>query len=100
MADLVACLQWVKTNVAAFGGDPKRVLIFGQSGGGAKIATLMAMPAAKGLFHRAWTMSGQQITAQGPRGASNRAKAVADHLATRKGTLSTKEVGDRIRARL
>ena len=41
-------------------------MVFGQSGGGAKIATLMAMPAAKGLFHRAATMSGQQVTASGP----------------------------------
>ena len=49
-------------------------MVFGQSGGGAKIATLMAMPAAKGLFHRAATMSGQQVTAAGPRGATQRAR--------------------------
>ena len=59
--DLVLALKWVKENIAEFGGDPSRVLIFGQSGGGAKCAALMATPAAKGLFHRVMTMSGQQI---------------------------------------
>ncbi|HEX5285260.1 MAG TPA: carboxylesterase family protein [Bryocella sp.] len=63
MLDLVLALQWVKDNISAFGGDPTRVTIFGQSGGGAKCATLMAMPAAHGLFHRVMTMSGQQVTA-------------------------------------
>ncbi len=63
MLDLVLALQWVRDNIAAFGGDPTRVTIFGQSGGGAKCATLMAMPAAHGLFHRVMTMSGQQVTA-------------------------------------
>lgn len=61
MLDLVLALQWVRNNIAEFGGDPSRVLIFGQSGGGAKCATLMAMPAAHGLFHRVMTMSGQQV---------------------------------------
>ncbi len=61
--DLICALQWVQRNIAAFGGDPKNVTVFGQSGGGAKIATLMAMPAARGLFHKAITMSGQQVTA-------------------------------------
>ena len=63
MLDLVLALQWVRDNIAAFGGDAGNVTIFGQSGGGAKCATLMAMPAARGLFHRVMTMSGQQITA-------------------------------------
>jgi para-nitrobenzyl esterase len=61
MLDLVLALEWVRDNIAEFGGDPSRVLIFGQSGGGAKCATLMAIPAAKGLFHRVMTMSGQQV---------------------------------------
>ncbi|MGB9290716.1 MAG: carboxylesterase family protein, partial [Terracidiphilus sp.] len=61
MLDLVLALKWVGNNIAEFGGDPSRVLIFGQSGGGAKCATLMAMPAAHGLFHRVMTMSGQQV---------------------------------------
>ncbi|TWH15098.1 MULTISPECIES: carboxylesterase/lipase family protein [Pseudoxanthomonas] len=72
--DLVLALQWVRDNIARFGGDPGNVTVFGQSGGGAKIATLMAMPAARGLFHKAWTMSGQQVTAAGPRAATQRAQ--------------------------
>lgn len=73
--DLVKALKWVRDHADEFGGDAQRVMVFGQSGGGAKIATLMAMPAARGLFHRAATMSGQQITAQGPRSATLRARA-------------------------
>jgi para-nitrobenzyl esterase len=73
--DLLLALQWIRANIDNFGGDPSRVLVFGQSGGGAKIATLMGMPAAKGLFHRAITMSGQQVTASGPLNATARAKA-------------------------
>ncbi len=80
MLDLVAALEWVRDHAAEFGGDAKRVMVFGQSGGGAKIATLMAMPAARGLFHRAATMSGQQITAQGPRSATLRARACIEAL--------------------
>jgi para-nitrobenzyl esterase len=56
--DLVQSLEWVRDNIAAFGGDPGRVMIFGQSGGGAKVSTLLAMPSAKGLFHRAAIQSG------------------------------------------
>lgn len=78
--DLILALQWVRDNIAAFGGDPSRVMVFGQSGGGAKIATLMGMPAAKGLFHRAATMSGQQVTASGPLNATRRAQALLDRL--------------------
>lgn len=59
--DLVAALQWVKGNIAAFGGDPDRVTIFGQSGGGGKTTTLMAMPSAKGLFHRCIAQSGSAL---------------------------------------
>jgi para-nitrobenzyl esterase len=72
MLDIVLALKWVRDNIAAFGGDPGRVMLFGQSGGGAKIATLMAMPAAQGLFHAAATMSGQQVTASGPLHAAQR----------------------------
>ena len=74
--DLVLALQWVRDNIAEFGGDPTRVLIFGQSGGGAKCATLMSMPAAKGLFHRVLTMSGQQLSATTPEHATATAQAV------------------------
>ena len=73
--DLIVALQWVQRNIASFGGDPANITVFGQSGGGAKIATMMAMPAAKGLFHRAATMSGQQVTATGPLNATARARA-------------------------
>ena len=73
--DLVLALKWVRDNIAEFGGDPGCVTVFGQSGGGAKIATLMAMPVAQGLFHRALTMSGQQLTAAGPLHAQARAEA-------------------------
>jgi len=62
MLDLVLALKWIRDNAAEFGGDANRVMIFGQSGGGAKCATLMAMPAARGLFQRVATMSGQQLT--------------------------------------
>lgn len=58
MLDIVAALQWIRDNIERFGGDPARVLIFGQSGGGAKVTALMGMPAARGLFHRAVVMSG------------------------------------------
>jgi para-nitrobenzyl esterase len=59
--DMVASLEWVRDNIAAFGGDPSRVMIFGQSGGGSKTSTLLAAPAAKGLFHRAAVQSGSTL---------------------------------------
>jgi para-nitrobenzyl esterase len=61
MLDIVAALEWVRDNIAGFGGDPGKVLIFGQSGGGGKVSTLMAMPSAKGLFHRAVVESGSSL---------------------------------------
>jgi len=78
--DLILALQWVRDNITNFGGDPSKVMVFGQSGGGAKIATLMAQPAAAGLFHRAATMSGQQVTASGPGNAHRRTLAWLDAL--------------------
>jgi len=78
--DLILALGWVRDNIAEFGGDPGKVMVFGQSGGGAKIATLMATPAAAGLFHRAATMSGQQVTASGPGNATQRTLAFLDAL--------------------
>jgi para-nitrobenzyl esterase len=58
MTDLVAALQWVRANIANFGGDPNRVMIYGQSGGGSKVTTLLGMPSAEGLIHRASAQSG------------------------------------------
>ncbi|WP_026260528.1 carboxylesterase/lipase family protein [Spirosoma luteum] len=59
--DMVAALEWVKNNIANFGGDPGNVTIIGQSGGGAKVTSLMNMPAAKGLFHKAVALSGSSL---------------------------------------
>jgi len=73
--DIILALQWIRDNIAGFGGDPDRVMIFGQSGGGAKVVTLMAMEEARPLFHSAATMSGQHVTAAGPNHATERAKA-------------------------
>ena len=60
--DMVAALEWVKNNIANFGGDPNNVTIIGQSGGGAKVTSLMNMPSAKGLFHKAVALSGTSLT--------------------------------------
>ncbi|HET7103239.1 MAG TPA: carboxylesterase family protein [Terracidiphilus sp.] len=64
MLDIVAALEWVRDHIERFGGDPGRVTIFGQSGGGGKVSTLMAMPSARGLFHRAIVESGSLLTGQ------------------------------------
>src|SRR3712207_5390231 len=61
MLDLVESLRWIKENVESFGGDPDNITIFGQSGGGGKVSTLLAMPSAKGLFHKAIIQSGSQL---------------------------------------
>jgi len=101
MLDLVLALRWVRDNIAVFGGDPGCVTLLGQSGGGAKIATLMAMPAASGLFHRAATMSGQQLTASGPLHAAGRTRVLLDKLgvpADRAATLASMPVGELLRA--
>jgi para-nitrobenzyl esterase len=63
MLDLVFALEWVRDNIAGFGGDPGNVTIMGQSGGGAKVCVLTAMPAAKGLFHKAVVLSGASVRA-------------------------------------
>jgi para-nitrobenzyl esterase len=78
--DLILALKWIRDNIANFGGDASRAMVFGQSGGGAKIATLMGMAAAAGLFLSAATMSGQQVTASGPMHATERAKAYLARL--------------------
>lgn len=64
--DLVASLEWVRDNIENFGGDPGNVTIFGESGGGAKVSALLAMPSARGLFHRAAVQSGPGLRVQKP----------------------------------
>ena len=78
--DLILALQWVRDNISAFGGDPGNVTVFGQSGGGGKLVTLMAMPLASGLYNRVITMSGQHVTAMGPQHAERRMRRYLDHL--------------------
>lgn len=78
--DLILALEWVRDNIGNFGGDSQRVLIFGESGGGAKNATLMGMPAAQGLFQRAASSSGETVTASRPETATERARAVLKAL--------------------
>ncbi len=73
MLDLLAALHWVHDNISAFGGDPGNVTIFGQSGGGAKVSTLMAMPQARGLFHKAIVESGSHLEGLTPEEANQHA---------------------------
>jgi para-nitrobenzyl esterase len=75
MLDLVAALRWVHDNIAVFGGDPGNVTIFGQSGGAAKVSTLMAMPQARGLFHKAIVQSGSHLEGLTPDEATKHAMA-------------------------
>jgi para-nitrobenzyl esterase len=72
--DLIAALRWVRENIEEFGGDPNNVLLFGESGGGMKICTLMAMPEAQGLFHRAVAQSGQMVWGTEPEEATEAAR--------------------------
>jgi para-nitrobenzyl esterase len=78
--DMVAALEWVRDNIAAFGGDPGNVTIFGESGGGGKVSALLAMPAAKGLFHRAAIQSGAAVRFTTRERANALADAVLKHL--------------------
>lgn len=87
MLDIVAVLEWVRANIANFGGDPANVLIFGQSGGGAKVSALMAMPSAKGLFHRAVVQSGSMLRAGSPENAARVAALVLEQLGISKTSL-------------
>ena len=78
--DLVAALQWVRDNIVNFGGDPKNVTVFGESGGGGKISALMGMPSAKGLFHKAIVQSGSVLRVGNAEAATKAAKAMMDKL--------------------
>jgi para-nitrobenzyl esterase len=80
MLDCVAALQWVHDNIANFGGDPGNVTIFGESGGAGKVSTMMAMPHAKGLFHRAISQSGAALRHGDPARAAQAAKTFVDAL--------------------
>lgn len=80
MLDLVLALRWVRDNIAAFGGDPGNVTVFGESGGGAKVSVLMGMPEAEGLFHRAIVQSGVHLHALDPADATDRARRLMAHL--------------------
>ncbi len=80
MLDIVASLEWARENISEFGGDPGNVTIFGQPGGGAKVGTLMAMPAAKGLFHRASIQSGSSLRMPPPENTTTLAAALLDEL--------------------
>lgn len=80
LLDLVAALEWVRDNIASFGGDPDNVTIFGQSGGGGKVLSLMAMPSAKGLFHRAISQSGPYLKVLTPEYSTRVAELVLKEL--------------------
>jgi len=80
MLDNVAVLQWVRDNIANFGGDPGNVMIYGQSGGGGKVSHLMVMPSAKGLFHRAVVESGATLKTGSPDETAKVAAALLQEL--------------------
>lgn len=87
MLDLVAALEWIRDNISNFGGDPDNVTIFGESGGGAKVSILMAMPSAKGLFHHAIVESGFSIRAQTVDSATRTAHEFLDLLGVSPGNI-------------
>src|ERR1700691_4869667 len=78
--DAVAALEWVRDNIANFGGDPNNVTIFGQSGGAGKVSTLLALPPAKGLFHRAIVQSGANVKGVSRADATKTAHTLMDKL--------------------
>jgi para-nitrobenzyl esterase len=87
MQDIVFALQWIKDNIEFFGGDPQNVTIFGESGGARKVCVLMAMPSAKGLFHRAIVESSPGLKCKEPQNASESAKLLMDKLGIKAGQI-------------
>ena len=87
LLDLVAALQWVKENIAHFGGDAGNVTIFGQSGGGGKVSTLLATPSAKGLFHKAIVQSGSMLRTMEARYSRRIGAAVVEELGLKPGKI-------------
>jgi para-nitrobenzyl esterase len=88
MLDIVAALEWVRDNIENFGGNPQMVTIFGQSGGGGKVSTLMAMPAARGLFHRAIVESGSILQGIPQEKAQEAADAIIGELGLTAATMA------------
>jgi para-nitrobenzyl esterase len=91
MLDIVLALEWVRDNIAAFGGDPANVTIFGESGGGAKVSMLQAMPPAHGLFHKAIIQSGPGLRAVSAKAATENAKAFLEAAGVKPGELEKLE---------
>ncbi|HLJ51428.1 MAG TPA: carboxylesterase family protein [Bryobacteraceae bacterium] len=88
MMDLVASLEWVRDNAENFGGDPAKVMIFGQSGGGAKTSTMLAIPSAKGLFRAAGIQSGSAIRSATPEAATKSAEMLLSKLGINKSNIA------------
>jgi para-nitrobenzyl esterase len=85
--DMVAALEWVKNNIANFGGDPNNVTIIGQSGGGAKVTTLMNMPSAKGLFHKGVCLSGSSLAGTNKEYAEKLGQKVMEEAGLKQGDI-------------
>ncbi|MDX2275328.1 MAG: carboxylesterase family protein [Hyphomonadaceae bacterium] len=88
MLDLIRALEWLRENIATFGGDPGNVTLFGESGGGAKISTLMGMPAAAGLFHKAIVQSGSALRAMSGDAATEAARQFIRQCGLREGEVA------------
>ena len=98
MLDIVAALEWVRDNIANFGGDPGNVTIMGQSGGGAKVCVLTAMPSAKGLFHKAVVLSGASVRA-GDKAHAREARSVRARGGRPDGSRHRQAAGDAVEGR-